>query len=382
MTRVADPNRLPGLDLLRAVAIVWVLVCHANGFGLLPSDYFGWMGVDLFFVLSGFLIGGQLFRPIARGGRPDYGNFLARRLLRTLPAYLAVLALYLAFPVLRDRASIQPAWQFLTFTQNLLIDPSKANTFSQAWSLCVEEQFYLLLPLVIVAFGARATPKRTLALLVAMLAFGVALRAGLWLRFVARPPFGLTAAPGSGAYMRYIYYPTWTRLDGLLAGVSLALVRAFRPRLWSTIVARPNLLLAAGLLGVAASILFFGKQIAGFWASAAGFPLLAASMAALVAAGRDPRSMIGRAALPGAGALAAASYGLYLSHKMAYRAVIRLMQDAALQAHGSTLALAIGAALVVGAALYLLIERPFLRLRDRFRSPAPPASLGVALAAE
>jgi peptidoglycan/LPS O-acetylase OafA/YrhL len=382
LARATDPIRLPGLDMLRAVAIVWVMVCHANGFGLLPSDYFGWMGVDLFFVLSGFLIGGQLFRPIARGGRPDYGNFIARRLLRTLPAYLAVLALYFAFPVLRDHASMQPAWQFLTFTQNLLIDPSKSNTFSQAWSLCVEEQFYLLLPLVIVAFGPGATPKRTIALIAVVLAIGVALRAWLWLGFVARPPFGLTAAPGSGAYMRYIYYPTWTRLDGLLAGVSLALVRAFRPRLWSMVVARPNLLLTAGLLGVAASILFFDKQIAGFLPSVLGFPLLAASMAALVAAGSEPRSIIGRAALPGAGALAAASYSLYLSHKMAYRAVIRLMHDAAPQAHEVTLVLAIGAALLVGAALYLLVERPFLRLRDRFRSPAPADSLGVAVAAE
>jgi peptidoglycan/LPS O-acetylase OafA/YrhL len=182
--------------------------------------------------------------------------------------------------------------------------------------------------------------------------------------------------------MRYIYYPTWTRLDGLLAGVSLALVRAFRPRLWSMVVARPNLLLTAGLLGVAASILFFDKQIAGFLPSVLGFPLLAASMAALVAAGSEPRSIIGRAALPGAGALAAASYSLYLSHKMAYRAVIRLMHDAAPQAHEVTLVLAIGAALLVGAALYLLVERPFLRLRDRFRSPAPADSLGVAVAAE
>jgi peptidoglycan/LPS O-acetylase OafA/YrhL len=100
---ITDPRRLPGLDLLRALAIAWVMVAHANGFGLIPSDYFGWMGVDLFFVLSGFLIGDQLFRPIARGETPSYLNFFARRLLRTLPAYLVVLAIYFALPALWDR---------------------------------------------------------------------------------------------------------------------------------------------------------------------------------------------------------------------------------------------------------------------------------------
>jgi peptidoglycan/LPS O-acetylase OafA/YrhL len=382
LVRAGTPTRLPGLDLLRAAAIGWVMVCHANSFDLLPRDYFGWMGVDLFFVLSGFLIGGQLFRPMAAGAQPDYRGFFARRMLRTLPAYLVVLAAYLAFPRLWEWPSRQPAWQFLTFTQNLFIDPSRANSFSHAWSLCVEEQFYLALPLLIAAFGPRATPRRTLALVLAVLGFGMLLRAGLWLGFVAKPPFGPSAAPGGASYMRFIYYSTWTRLDDLLAGVSLALVRTFRPRLWSRLLARPNALLAAGVLGVIAAILVFGRQIAGFWPSVFGFPLLAASMAALVAAGSDRRSLIGRAALPGAGALAAASYSLYLAHKIAYRAVVRLMAHASPQLQAWTPLLAVCAALALGAALHLAVERPFLRLRDRFRNKSQPVPLGAPLAAE
>jgi Acyltransferase family len=101
------PTRLPGLDLLRAVAISWVMAYHASSFGLISRDHwiakFGWMGVDLFFVLSGFLIAGQLLRPWARGHQPNYSRFFARRLLRTLPAYLAVVALCFLFPVLRER---------------------------------------------------------------------------------------------------------------------------------------------------------------------------------------------------------------------------------------------------------------------------------------
>ena len=98
----APAPRLPGLDLIRAVAIAWVMIYHGSLFGLTSPDHwlvrFGWMGVDLFFVLSGFLIAGQLLTPFARGSRPSYGRFFGRRLLRTLPAYLAVLALYVLVP--------------------------------------------------------------------------------------------------------------------------------------------------------------------------------------------------------------------------------------------------------------------------------------------
>jgi peptidoglycan/LPS O-acetylase OafA/YrhL len=382
LARAIRPTRLPGLDVLRAIAIAWVMVCHANTFGLLASDYFGWMGVDLFFVLSGFLIGGQLFRPLAEGEAPAYANFFARRLLRTLPAYLVVVALYVAFPILWDRRSLQPAWQFLTFTQNLFIDPAKANSLSQAWSLCVEEQFYLLLPAAVVLFGSRARPKTLVATILAVLAFGMVLRGYLWLAHVAEEPLGLLSSPNPRAYMRCIYYPTWTRLDGLLAGVTVALVKTFRPEAWAFVRTRPNALLAAGGLGVGLSMLVFRTQVTTFWPTVFGFPLLAASMAALVAAASEPGSLLGRWPLPGAGPLAAASYSLYLTHKMAYRAAIRLTHHGSPELQALTPVLAVAAALAIGAALYLLVERPCLKLRDRLRSPTSSAGPVVVQPAE
>ena len=143
-------NRAPGLDLLRAAAIVWVMYYHAQIMDLVPdSDQvarFGWMGVDLFFALSGYLIGSQLFRPLAQGRTIDAGRFYARRALRTLPAYIAVVAVYFTVPAFRERPTIQPLWQFLTFTENLFIDFYGGKAFSHVWSLCVEEQFYLVVP--------------------------------------------------------------------------------------------------------------------------------------------------------------------------------------------------------------------------------------------
>ncbi len=147
-------------------------------------------------------------------------------------------------------------------------------------------------------------------------------------------------------------------------------------------MARPNAVLVAGAGGVGLSILFFGDQVTTFWPTVFGFPLLAASMAALVAAGGETTSWIGGRALPGAGALAAISYSLYLIHKMAYKAVIRLMQEAAPAWQVLTPVLAVAAALAAGALLYVAVERPFLGIRDRFRRTARPDVAPVAQAAE
>src|SRR5207249_1040984 len=88
--RFQDRERQPGLDLLRALAIIVVVIYHAALFGFkLPGrvDRFGWIGVDLFFVLSGYLIGGQLLAPLAREQSIKLGRFFGRRVLRIMPAY-------------------------------------------------------------------------------------------------------------------------------------------------------------------------------------------------------------------------------------------------------------------------------------------------------
>lgn len=364
--------RLPGLDLLRAVAISWVMIYHTSLFGLSSQEHwvvsFGWMGVDLFFVLSGFLIAGQLLRPWAHGGRPDYPRFFGRRLMRTLPAYLAVVAVYFLIPILRDRPDMTPLWRFLTFTQNFGLHTDPPQAFSHAWSLCVEEQFYLVFPAAVALLAIRPSAGKVVAAIVAVLAFGMALRGYLWLHDVARQPFDLSSAPRPGRYMTLIYYPSWTRLDGLLAGISAAAIRTFRPQFWGRLTARPNLLLALGVLGVAASILFFKGQIAGFAASVLGFPLLSFSLALTVMAGSEARSVIGRHPIPGAGALATGAYSLYLSHKIVFHAVGATHLPEILQP--AALPIAMLAAFAVGALLYWLVERPFLKLRDRLEGPS------------
>ncbi len=380
----APAPRLQGLDLIRAVAISWVLIYHGSLFGLTSSDHWlvanGWMGVDLFFVLSGFLIAGQLLRPWAQGSAPSYPRFFGRRLLRTLPAYFAVLALYFLVPGIRERPSIAPLWQFLTFSQNWLYEyPTHGlKAFSHAWSLCVEEQFYLVFPAAVWLIALRPTPAKVIGLLLCLLLLGMALRGYLWLQFVGDPPFDIGVDPRAGRYQHFIYCPTWTRLDGLLMGIVAAAIQTFRPATWARVTARPNLLLGAGALGVVLSTLMFHEgSIARFWPAVFGYPFLSFAIMLIVMAGADGRSLIGRYRVPGATAMAAGAYSLYLSHKIAFHWVeaMRPHLPAALQWAAFSLALA--AALGLGAALYWLVERPFLKLRNRLEG-ASRTSLAVA----
>src|SRR5262249_14007242 len=138
---------------------------------------------------------------------------------------------------------------------------------------------------------------------------------------VASTPFDLSAEPRGARYMTTIYYPTWTRLDGLLAGGVGAAVPTFWAGGGGRRTARPGRLPGGGLGAVAGAGLFFHAPLAGLLPAVFGYPLLALGVAALVAAGSDARSIIGRVAVPGAGALATGAYSLYLSHKMVFHAV-------------------------------------------------------------
>jgi peptidoglycan/LPS O-acetylase OafA/YrhL len=371
-------RRVPGLDLLRAIAILWVMWYHGATLDLVASSdvvtQAGWMGVDLFFVLSGYLIGAQLLKPVAAGRNPDLKDFWIRRAFRILPAYLVVVALYFAVPVFRERREIQPLWQFLTFTENLLIDLRHAKAFSHVWSLCVEEHFYLLAPLLILLLMRRPSPAKTIAACALIVLGGMALRSAIWLHELA--PLPQDSAAFSHRFMERIYYPTWTRLDGLLAGVILAMVRTFRPAAWAGLMARPNLLAGAGAVGLAASIALFQDQSA-FWPSVVGYPLLALSFALLVASAASPKGLLGARPIPGAGLVAAMAYSLYLSHKAIFHLVQLALGPWARSHPDATIVLAGAAAFAGGGLLYAAVERPFLRWRDRFepaRATAPVAA--------
>ncbi|MHB8283591.1 MAG: acyltransferase family protein [Caulobacteraceae bacterium] len=364
------PLRLGGLDLLRAIAISWVMLYHASIFGLaeytFPIVNTGWIGVDIFFVLSGFLIGSQFFRPMSEGRRIDWRRFYIRRVFRTFPAYTAILIVYFTIPSLREFPRIQPAWQFLTFSENIFISLDQSKSFSHVWSLCVEEQFYLFMPVVIALLTFKYRLWKVMATGSLMMLGGMVLRGLAWLRYVA--PFDVGRVPLDAFYINYtqhVYYPTWNRLDGLLFGVAAAALCKFRPERWNALLRRPNVVLVAGVSGLLCSIFFFGDQDTHFLPAVLGYPLLSGSIMLIVAAATHNDSVLSRFPVPGAASLAAISYSLYLSHKIVFHA-FAVYASPQLTGHPLIgLAGAVLSAIIIGLLLYWTVEHPFLSFRDK-----------------
>jgi peptidoglycan/LPS O-acetylase OafA/YrhL len=357
----AKSKRLPGLDLLRAAAIVMVLLAHYPKAGHDIGERilnFGWTGVDLFFVLSGFLIGRQLLQPIAAGEPARLGRFYARRFFRTLPPYFAVLPLYFV-------AKHAWNWKYMFFVQNFHMPA----TFTPSWSLCVEEQFYLLFPLAAVVLFQRY-PRRTLQYGVPLFLAGeVAVRLAIWL--VQRPD--LQPEPQALAtYMDGLYYPTWCRLDGIALGVALAGVKSFCPEWWSWLMDRPGHLVGAG--GV-----FMGLTVAALWrhysplCSTVGFTMLNLSFAFFTAAALSKKGVLSRLKIPGTQYVALISYSIYLTHSLA----IDLTR-------GTNVLVAAIAILAVAIALHYAVERPSMALRDRLlnRQRSQPAAIRPGMEGE
>jgi peptidoglycan/LPS O-acetylase OafA/YrhL len=361
MTQSASTSRLRGLDLLRATAILLVLmshymgfVSHAPTFGVIGKV--GWAGVDLFFVLSGYLIGNQLLAPAARGEPLSLRAFFVRRLLRTLPNYYVVLAIYWLFPgpPLGGSGMADP-WRFLTFTQNFGL--AYGQTFTHSWSLCIEEQFYLLLPLVVLALARIGFPARLAwGLLAGGIAAGMATRAAAY------------ALHGHDAFMAEVYYSSFCRADELLPGVAIALLRNFHPHAFARLLRHANALCAAGL-ALSAGIL---TCIRLDWpttlvTSTSGFSLLAIGFAMLTCAALAPACILNRLDIPGAPQLALWSYAVYLVHKPVFMALRPQLERLGIDAGApATVAAVMAAGIVGGWVLYRCVETPFMRLRARW----------------
>ncbi|MBY0496937.1 MAG: acyltransferase [Cyanobacteria bacterium] len=221
MTARTERGVVPALDGLRGIAIVLVMLHHStyyrptSGIDAVIGDvlFFFWIGVDLFFVLSGFLITGILLD--TRDGDRYFTNFYARRTLRIFPLYYLVLFVALVvlpeFPAVnavlngQDHQVALPAqWPYWSYLTNFAIaDRGWVHWVDVGWSLAIEEQFYLVWPLVI-----WLCPPRRLAWLCTVI-------------FVAEV-FARSFARASEVPVLPLYVVTWFRLDGLMIGALLA----------------------------------------------------------------------------------------------------------------------------------------------------------------
>jgi peptidoglycan/LPS O-acetylase OafA/YrhL len=375
--------RLHGLDTLRALAVTLVVLHHYTLFVSNDDHTFGWVGqvgwagVDLFFALSGYLIGNQILAALKTDAGLSLTSFYARRLLRTLPNYLVVLAIYFLWPAVGEEAPLAPLWRYLSFTQNLGLAPGTA--FSHSWSLAVEEQFYLLLPaLALLAGGLHLRlglrVRSAWAFIACVIAAGMLLRAQLWFTHVDAHKYGIYF------YYKLIYYASLCRLDELVAGVALALAKNRHPDLWARITAHGNRALAAGGVVLGAAFWLFLDNHYGFAATVFGYPLLGIGFGLLILAALSQRSLLRDLRLPGAGPLALWSYAIYLTHRGVGEIAAGPLQEFGYGPQ-TPLAIAVLLALSVlaGWILYRLVETPFMALRERY-VPSNLASRKVSLA--
>jgi peptidoglycan/LPS O-acetylase OafA/YrhL len=358
--RFTGRERQPGLDLLRALAIIVVVIYHAALFGFkLPSriDRFGWIGVDLFFVLSGYLIGGQLLAPLARGNEISLGRFFARRVLRIMPAYFVVLAVYFLLPSWREYPDMsQPLWKFLLSVQNIALHGGTA--FSHAWSLAVEDQFYLGLPFILILVSR--WPRAAIITPCLIVLGGILFRT-----FLAYQNLTETGVSFRG-FQAWIYYPTWTRLDPLVFGVALAAIEKFRPQWWQRLTNCAIWLWVPALVLIVYGLWLGEGDYLTVTACVWQFPLIALGMAALLICAVSPRLFFRRVAIPGAAFIATIAYSAYLIQKLVIHFAGRFCDSYNIALTSAPALLGVEIAVYAAAAiLFLTVERPFLQLRKR-----------------
>jgi peptidoglycan/LPS O-acetylase OafA/YrhL len=387
---VRKHSYVPSLDGLRAVCIASVIFFHVPS----PAGHPWleavrsrcWYGVDMFFILSGFLITWILAVEFDDTGGVDLGYFYRSRGLRLLPAYCTALLLVLCGSLLLGN---QPGASFhapakiwpllLTYTLNLWIAATAIwpQGLSHFWSLCVEEHFYLSWSFVFRRWGTARALRIALATIVAVLFY----RTGWYLYM----NWGHLALPSDASYFR-IHYATDTRIDAILIGCALALLmreqrlQGFWQRLRSMRFL-PVLALIAAVACIAWVTEYRWRQ------TTFGYTAMALASGTLLAAiFLQPQCWIGRilATRPLVG-IGRVSYGIYLFHApllVALEAWLGFYADY-VQASRYIAVLTGLTVLSIGAAAihYRLVEQRFLAMRKPRSFLAPRAHRGTAASA-
>ena len=270
--------------------------------------------------------------------------------------------LYALFPALREFEPLAPIWRYLTFTLNIWLNRDMCNTFTHAWSLCVEEQFYLILPVIILLCGYYKIGKKAAYIIPVLFVVGFVVRIWSWNTLVSPQ---ITINGGNTVWLKYIYYPTYTRLDGLLTGVTIAGLFTFYPTVKQWLNKYGNVLLVAGSVLLTGSW-FLCENQSTFSASVFGFPLISIGFGLVVAGVVCPSCILYKFKSRVTERLATLSYSIYLIHKIMLHVSQRVFGQWGIDKNGN-LMLIIGILCSLAGALLLryLVERPFLRMRDK-----------------
>jgi peptidoglycan/LPS O-acetylase OafA/YrhL len=365
-------GRLSRVDVLRAVAVLLVMVHHLAA----PPDYAprwaasviefaqnpSWVGVDLFFVLSGFLVSGLLFREHRLHGDLKVGRFLIRRGFKIYPSfYLFLFATFYFGTYPRRAPQVDDLLVHGVFLQNYA--DWMPGVWAHTWSLAVEEHFYLMLA----AFMAwRLRPgARIPTLREAVIGFGVV--ASLVLLTRVGTTWSILVDPTRGR-IRLHYFATHLRIDSLLFGVLLSFTYHHRPDDWTRNTAPRRRLAAASALLLAPGLFFPGPHpftvTIGYTLYFVAFGILLALVLPRPGEGGSQRRVdrVERAFA----AIGAYSYSIYLWHTATKHWSAPIWKAATGRELGyvGQSILYFVSSIVLGIAMARLIELPFLHLRD------------------
>jgi peptidoglycan/LPS O-acetylase OafA/YrhL len=398
------PGRLgyqPALDGVRALAIALVVLFHYpwnQPFYRANPVHGGFLGVDVFFVLSGFLITTLLLQEHASFGAVSLRRFYARRALRLLPAFfvLFAIALILHLTLSRgdpNRPDALGLFGMLFYAANWVnvYRDGALGVVSHTWSLAIEEQFYLIWPTILVVLFRKRLRLGTIAVIVtAGIIAASAWRAWYWLHHLGhrtfvdyyleltnrRVPVGAagTLTHRTDVWNR-IYFGSDTRADALLVGCLTAIVLFWvLPRLGAR--ARVRLSAAAGVALVGCAVIVWQAVVVmSGWLPVWGILALelgvAVVIAGLVAAPRGPLALV--LALPPLAWLGRRSYAIYLFHTLVFEYCKRSNIDLSPPV---SFVFQIVVVLVVAELSHRLVEAPMLR-RKRHFEPAEPAPVPI-----
>lgn len=262
----------------------------------------------------------------------------------------------------REWEQLAPLWRFLSFTQNFGLDRRYERTFSHAWSLCVEEQFYLLLPVTILVLRFRKWERFSPLLIFALFIGGFMIRLFSWYVLIL-PSAGTDMF--SVMWFKWMYYPTYNRLDGLLAGITLAGIHHFFPRIKLFLQLHIRMLLVTGLLLITGAY-FLCREFSSFSSSIFGYPLIAVAYGCLVGVATlrhsGKRNVLSRIT----SVLATLSYSIYLTHKAIIHLTHLYLGEAGINTDSTIMFFCcIITSVLAGVLMYYLIEKPFLKIKDR-----------------
>lgn len=376
--RRADSTKRP-IDGLRALSVLWVIEYHTLAFigrplrndavgAALRVVNRGHLGVDVFFVLSGFLIAWLLMREHELTGSIGLRTFYRRRAMRILPAYFVALAIHvLLIPRNRDTA-----WANLLFVNNFL--PESRQCMSWTWSLAVEEQFYILFPLALLVALRFSRP---VALIAVVFAMGAIARMAV----VERYGIHLPRPDHQSLFSNMLYNKPYGRFPQLLSGAFVAYLVGFT-RAAKKLAAHP-VVTSVGSLGALAAIVVmsFVKQPVFLygWPPALNFlyfsfaqVIFAIAVAALIfvslsglAGGRIAARLLSwRGFYP----VSQLSYSAYLIHMIIIFVGIDLGVFPLARTEGAVfgyLLLIPVITLVAAMPMYMLVEKPMMNLRER-----------------